>query len=359
MIKNFQGDIMNKRYDELNKLIKDWHKNGEQDDLILRSLYAQVALDKSNLVDRSEDLKKGTKFSNLSQEDFVSLFKTQSFNNLDKTNIKHLFQELHNRYIKGKGFDVTRDVAVVNDKSTSAYGYVCYSNDLLFINKDAIDKAKNISPEDKNFNKTNLGISLLFIIMHESQHVTQYETAIDFALNKKQDDDKAFLGAMGIIKNTNFLISDKNNDDFIKYWQQNYDYRYVEHNANYSAFEKAMEVLPEDQKKGKPFDQYNAFTTLLSLRSHSYDEKFVQDRIAKMEKVALKEIEYFEKGTADCSIKQNVMATVKEFMKVDEKGNSKFRDILHSEISKMAEVSKQAKDNLQKNSINEELSMSL
>ena len=337
---------MNTRYDKLNNLIKTWYKDKSQDDLIIKSLYNQVALRPNPLVDRTEDLKGKTKYSNLSQEDFTKLFSTNNFMPLDKTDIKHLFQELHNRYMKDKGFEVTRNVAVVDDSKTSAYGYVCYSDDLLYINKHAIDKAKTIEPNQNNFNKTNLGISLMFIIMHESQHVTQYETAIDFALNEKQEKDKAFLGAMGIVKNTNFSISDKNKDDFVGYWQRMYDYRYVEHNANYSAFQKAMSALPESEKTGKPFDQYNAFTTLLSLRNRKYDKEFVKQRVLKMEEVAKKEIEYFEKGTTDCPLKQRVMETVNEYMAIDEKGNSPFRTNLAREITEMAKVSEMAQKNL-------------
>ena len=335
----------NTRYDKLLNKIKQWHKEGSQDDLILRSLYDQVALEQNGLVDRSEDLTKETKYSNLSEKDFTKLFKTKNFTPLDETDIKHLFQELHNRYMNDKGFDVTRHVAVVNNPEQSAYGYVCYSDDLMFINKGAIDKAKTIEPSKSNFNKTNIGHSLMFIIMHESHHVTQYETAIDFALGKKQNEEDAFLGAMGVVKNTNFAISDKNQDKFIDEWRNNYDYRFVEHNANYSAFKKADSVLSAEDKKGEAFDQYTLFTGVLSLRGNKIDRKFIENRVNKMEEVAKKEIEYFNKGTTNCPMKDKVMKVVDEYLKVDENGNSKFRDLMTKQVTELADAYNKAKLN--------------
>lgn len=337
---------MNKRYEKLSNKLLEWFKGKEQDELIIRSLYTQVYLRENTLVDRNEDLKNETKYSNLSNDDFVSLFKTENFTPLEKDELKHLFQELHNRYMTSKGYEVTRNVAVVNDENTSAYGYVCYSDDLLYINKHAIDKTKTTEPTESYFNKNNLGNTLMFIIMHESQHVTQYETTIDFALNSRQSKANAFLGAMGIIKNTNFSISNMNNDDYIDEWKNNYDFRYVEHNANYSAFKAADKLIPESEKTGKAFDEYTVFSTLLALRSHGNDKAFVEKRIKKMEEVAKREIEYFSAGTEDCPIKDEILNTVNAYMEVDENGNSLFRSQLRRQITEMAKASKKAKDNL-------------
>ena len=341
---------MNERYNTIVEQIKKWYNDNTEDKNILQSLFAQAYLRENEIVDRSEDLKKGTKYSNLSNKEFSNLFATKNFNNINKTDIKHLFQELHNRYMHNKGYEPTRNVAVVDSKDKSldtTYGYVCYADDLLFINKSAIDKAKLINPQDKNLNKTNLGISLMFIIMHESQHVTQYETALDYAMGVKQNKDDAFLGAMGVIKNTNFVISDAKNDEkYINEWQNNYNYRFVEHNANYSAFEKAMKEIPESEKKGFSFDQYNVFTTLLSLRMYSTSKESIEKRITEMEKVALKEIDYFKKGTKKCPLKDKTLKTVNSYMEKDENGNSRFRDILRNQITKIAEVSAEAQRNV-------------
>ena len=62
---------MNEKYKELTNLVTKWFKNKEQDVRILRSLYSQAYLNESPIVDRTVDLKQETKFSKLSQEDFL------------------------------------------------------------------------------------------------------------------------------------------------------------------------------------------------------------------------------------------------------------------------------------------------
>ena len=330
---------MNEKYKELTELVTHWFKNKEQDVRILRSLYSQAYLNESPIVDRTVDLKQETKFSKLSQEDFVKKFNNENFVKLGKVGLKHLFQELHNRYMKEKGFEVTRNVEVVIDKEQQAYGYVCYSDDLLYVNKYAIDQAKTIEPHENNFNKNNVGYSLMYIISHESQHVAQYETAIDFALGRKQDKQTAFLGAMGIIKNTNFQISNEKHDDYIDYWRDQYDYRYVEHNANYSAFKNVDKQVPTTEKTNDAYAQYTKFLMALSLRTYlKADKNFIQDRIQKMEEFALKEIEYFTEGTEDCPMKEHVLEVANAYMKVDEKGNSPFRKEMKKQITEFAKA---------------------
>lgn len=349
--------MASKRYDKINALIRKWEKEG-QDINILRGIYGSCNLEESDLVDRSEDLKHGTNYTNFSQEEFVNLFKADKFSALNKTQLKHLFQELHNRYIKDKGYDVTRNVAVVDDKTVSAYGYVCSGNDLMFINKASIDKAKMVEPEKNNFNKTNIGYSLLYVISHESQHVAQFENSIDYMIgDKKLDSEMAFLAAMTTIENANMAVDDAtNNPEFLFNWKSHYDYQFIEHNANYSAFKKAKEMIPDSEKKGKAYNQYDAFTTLLALRdtpSLTRDSKeFIADRVAKMEEFAKYEIEFFEKNTADCPIKQKLLETAHSFIKVDENGNSPFRNKLNREIGEMVDVCKNARMELFKDKKN-------
>ena len=339
---------MNKKYENIIKQIKTWTKEGKEDIQILRALYSQAHLEENGLVNRNEDLKKGTKYSNLSNEEFAKLFVPDSFNKMERMDTKHLFQELHNRYMHDKGYEPTRNVAVISNRNTSAFGYVCYADDLLFINKDAIDKAKYVDSTTNKMNKTNLGISLMFIVMHESQHVTQFETALDYAMGVKQNRDDAFLGAMGVIKNTNFEISNNKNDKYIDEWRDSYDYRFVEHNANYSAFKKAMKEIPESEKKGASFDQYNVFTSLLSLRMKETDKQSIEKRLDKMEKIAIKEIDYFNKGAKKCPLKDKTIKTVIDYMKKDENGNSRFRDVMRKQLTEIAKVSAQAQANISK-----------
>ena len=349
--------MANKRYDAMNTLLHKWYKEKSQDMNIIRGLYSSSNLQQNEIVDRSEDLKKGTKYSSLTNDEFVSLFKADTFSALDKTGLKHLFQELHNRYIGEKGYDITRNVTVVSDKGESAYGYVCANDDLMFINKYAIDQAKKVEPSEKNFNKTNLGYSLLYVLSHESQHVAQFESAIDYALGVKQDKDTAFVAAMTAIENTNMAYDDAHNSqEFLFNWNTHYNYQFIEHNANYSAFQKAREMIPDSEKQGKSYAQYDAFTTLLALRESPSlvrdSKEFIENRINSMEEFAKYEIDFFRKNIKNCPMKKQILATCDEFMKVDENGNSLFRDKLTKEIGEMTEVCKNAKKELFKDKKN-------
>ena len=355
--------MANNRYEAMDKLLREWKKSKSQDLSIIKGLYSSSHLEKSPMVDRNEDLKKGTKFSNLNNNEFTSLFDAKKFCSFDEKELKHLFQELHNRYIGEKGFDVTRNVAVVSDRQQSAYGYVCASDDLMFINKYAIDKAKEVDPAKKNFNKDNIGYSLFYIISHESQHVAQFESSIDYALGVKQDKDTEFVAAMTAIEDINMAYDDLHDQqEFLWNWNTHYDYQFIEHNANYSAFQKVRNMLPDNKKKGKSYDQYDEFTTRLAVRDNpplTKDPKeFIEGRLAKMEEFTKYEIDYFNKHVKNCPMKEKLMATANEFMKVDENGNSPFRDKLRKEIGEMTEVNlaarmrlfKDKKENVTKNS---------
>lgn len=336
--------MVKSRYSKMDALIDKWHSEGSQDVNILSYLYYTNDLSESELVDRTENLKGNTNYSNTSNEDFISLFKSESFCSLDEKQLKHLFQELHNRYVTEKGYDVTRNVAILSDSTQKAYGYVCSGDDLMFINKHAIDRAKEVEPNKNNFNKTNIGYSLLYVLTHESQHVVQFENSLDFAMGLKQDKNTAFLSALAVIENTNAYVDDLS---FALEHRLNYDYHYVEHDANYNAFKKVREMVPENERKGKAFDQYDVFSTKLALREtpsltgSSYE--FIENRIKSMEKFARYEIDFFEKNIGDCSLKEKLLNTVNEFMEIDENGNSLFREKLRKEIGEMVEVSKDAK----------------
>ena len=55
--------MANIRYDKMNKLLHKWYKDKSQDMNIIRGLYSSSNLQKNEMVDRTEDLKKGTRYS--------------------------------------------------------------------------------------------------------------------------------------------------------------------------------------------------------------------------------------------------------------------------------------------------------
>lgn len=329
---------MNKRYSDMLLKIQSMNKQG-QDENLMQGLYNLIYPQQSGRVDRSEDLKKGTKYSNLSNEKFMDLFGKQVFNYHSDDNIKHLFQELHNRYLTNKGYDVTRNVVVGSDKNhPKALGYVTAMNDMLFINKDAIEKAK-LSEIRNSMNKDNLGLVMNYVITHESQHICQFESAVDFVLGNEQDKETKFLGALTAIEQANIAAASRKFDLlYVRKWKKNYKNHYIEHNANYSAFKSVNENLTKEQKSTDEYRQFSQYTGILGLRGFpvlSTPEKFLNKRLNGVEDFTRYEIEYFKKRVADCPLKEEILKTVDEYMKIDEFGNSDFRKNVFGEMKKM------------------------
>ena len=150
---------MNKRYDELNKNIAKWYKDGSQDKLILQTLYAQCNLEHNRLLNGVPDIKDKTKFHNLSDQELVAKFSKNPFNNYSQEDLNHLMQEVHNRYIGENNWDVTRLVYAKshNPQDEGVFGYCCYADDLLFINKDMIDEAKAVKDHSQPINAETVG----------------------------------------------------------------------------------------------------------------------------------------------------------------------------------------------------------
>lgn len=187
--------MLSDKYKKLNTKINKWFANKEQDIDILTSLYNQCNLEENSLIDRSENIKKNTMFSDLTNEELFAKFEKEHFTELTDKELKHLFQEAHNRFIKENGLDVTRNIVVEEDSPNNKYrgGYVRYSDDLLFLNKSLINQGNKTKDLNKFYNERSIGKIFLCTLFHETKHVIQYEDAIDFALGNKQEKDRALV----------------------------------------------------------------------------------------------------------------------------------------------------------------------
>lgn len=317
---------------------------GSVDENILKGLYSIANIQENDYIDRRDDLTQGTEFSNLSNEEFMMHFNKNKFNNYTEDKLKHLFQEMHNRYMAKNGYEVTRNVLVKKEPMESAYGFVNPDDDLLFINKSAIDKAKNVSLHH-SLNQNTLGHCMFYVISHESQHVVQIEKILDNVLSKKQNEDDAFLSTLFAIENINFCIDEsKDVSTFTDKWLFNYDFQYIEHNANFAAYQNYKQMVSDEYK----LEQTNKFITNISLRA---DDVKVEERIAQMEKFAKFEIDYFNENVQDCELKQKYMKIINDYMKVDKNGKSKFRSKLEKEIGELVELQQSIKDNNNDNKV--------
>ena len=325
---------MIKKYENAVEQIKQWFREGENDENILRALYSVADIQESEYIDRSDVITEKTDFSNFTDEEFMVLFTKRYFNNFKEDRLRHLFQEMHNRYMTKNGYEVTRNVYVKKEPSEPAYGFVNPQDDMLFINKAAIDKAKNAKPNQK-LNQDTIGPCMFFVISHESQHVVQVEKMLDTISQEKQTEDDAFLGALFIMENANFNVDEENGmTTFMDAWESHYDFQFIEHNANYSAYQNYKEMVRDEDK----LEQTNDFITAISLRGQNVS---VEERLAAIERFTKFEIDYFDKNVRDCELKRKYMSIVNDYMKVDEFGNSKFRNKLYEEIGELVEVQQQ------------------
>lgn len=332
--------MASKRYSDLSKMIDQWYSKGEQDINILRSLYAQSHLEENAMVDRTEDLKKGTSFSGLSDKELLAKFEKEHFNKYTNKELKHLFQEVHNRFIKESGLDVTRNVVVkVNSQEPGMGGYVCFADDILFMNKYLINQGKATKDVNKIINENSIGKIYLDVLLHETKHNIQYEDAIDFALGNKQQKDRAFAGALMIVNNSNFYIADTKKDEmYPTEWQAKYNWHAYEHEANYAAIERIEKLYDPEKKKSLDYAQFMTLYMDASLHfrpdphNPAKNEEACKDRVEKIEQYVLKQMKYFEDGTADCPLKKSVLDCMKAYTAVDENGNSPLRDRFNKEV---------------------------
>ena len=332
---------MNQRYEKMNELLKEWEKTGKYDKNILKALFAQVNLENAPQVKADDKLTTETMYSGLSNERLYEMYEKKNFNNLSTKELQHLIQEAHNRFIKSNDLDVTRHVIVESDKEKDGvYGYVCSEDNMLFINKYMIDKAKQTSVNRDHFNAENLGKCVLFTAIHESKHVVQFDNSVRFALKENMSKEEMFSGAMTGLNNANFFIADEKGDEtYFMQWQAMYDYHFLEHEANYTATTNLEKMIDEDNKNGMPYHQYLAETSLLGLRympslTESNHGK-IKTRVQKIENYIKKQLAYFEENAQNCPLKNDIIKVINDYIKVDEKGNSDLRTRLFSEIQEM------------------------
>ncbi|MBQ7308458.1 MAG: hypothetical protein IJW82_08055 [Clostridia bacterium] len=332
---------MNQRYERMNELLKEWKKTGKQDKNILKALFAQVNLENAPQVKPDDKLITQTMYTDLSDEQLYEMYEKRVFNNLSTKELQNLIQESHNRFMKSNNLDVTRYVVVESDKEKDGvYGFVCSEDNMLFINKYMIDKAKQISINRDNFNADNLGKCMLFTTAHESKHVVQFDNSVRFALNEKMSKDEMFSGAMTGLNNANFFIADEKGDEtYFMQWEAMYNYHFLEHEANYTATTNVENMISEENKGDMAYHQYLAETSLLGLRympslTESNHGK-IKTRVQKIENYIKKQVAYFEENAENCPLKNQMLKVINDYIKVDEKGHSELRTRLYREIQEM------------------------
>lgn len=348
---------MTDRYFDLNFILLNLFKTNEENKAVLTALFQSCNLQEKPEVDRTIDLKQSTDYSFLSQNELIKMFNKKIFNKLNSTELLHLFQEYHNRIMKDNNYEVSRNVTIQNYTHSPSFGYITNNGDALYVNESVLNKYLNTPMEENNYNSSNIGKVMTFILSHESTHVVQYERMIDIALGNQLNEEQAFSGAINLLNNANFYIAQGIMDNtFINYFHDSYNYKYNEHEANFTATKHILENFA-NEKGQKNYKQFASEMMLLGLRFRPADTKYeretqIRQRIINMERVITKNVEYFKQHSFKGVISTDMLNFIENFIAVDEKGNSKLREKLDKELHIMVDTYIKAQSKLNNNSNN-------
>ncbi|MBQ7307658.1 MAG: hypothetical protein IJW82_03930 [Clostridia bacterium] len=331
---------MNNRYNLINQKLKEWKKQG-QDQNILKTIFEHSNLDSMVTINGKNDVFVDTGFQGLSLQELYKLFDKGSFNKMDQYQITNLFQEVHNRYITSNDLELSRNVVFDEDNFNNFWGYVTYSDNMLFMNKSILEKVLSKNKKNSKINKENVGLAFLNIILHESRHLVQYDSFLKFLLDEPMSEEQKFLGAIAGLNNINFNIANSNYDyKYTPNWNAMYDYQYLEHDAYYTGLKLTREFA--DKLYGNDKSYHKLLTSLSDKLGKTSsiiptNQLKVDYQVKHVEKFLNEQIKYFKSGATDCELKSKILETVESFMEVDENGNSKLRDKLMREITEMRE----------------------
>lgn len=315
--------------------LKIW-KEQNQDENIISALRSRFYLNHGNFK-RGQNLKERTMFSNLQDENLIETFEHKQFNELHEYQLTHLFQEVHNRVVKGENKEVSRDVIVEDYVGTgTVYGSACASTDVLFLNNGLIESAKKA--KEGKLNKKSIGTYMLDTVIHETRHIVQYEYSFDVINNKDIDDKSKFIGAMSLINHINKTHSSKNYSNIYEIeLNQNYANNFLEHDANTFAMNKMIEFNKQN-KNQDVFNEYVKESVKMTLHfepSENKEEQLdqIETRVFLIEDCIKRQINYFKTNINDCELKQKLEQVLDDYIKLDENRNSKLRAQLTQEIT--------------------------
>lgn len=317
------GKEFESRKEKVNQLCKNYIK---KDDLILlRTLYACANISEVQPNATKTQLTQ-TPFSNESMRRFLMHFNKQDFSKYSTQGLELLFQELHNRQCKDKGYEPRSIVSVSRDMNNTTNGYMTPGTNKININGSLITRYNYTPASYNNYGKNmeTIGAHSAMTLIHETQHACQMEGIMNFALNRETTKEQRGKDALFFLKMAlSNYATDKNSKALTDYLKNNYVYDYMEHDANMAA----MRFVKEQIKAGN-LDN-DVFLDALSYRVTKdihIEEQSIVKRVANMEVVVKKQMELFDLVIKDGPLKQQVTKALKDYTKVDKNGHSPFRD---------------------------------
>lgn len=306
-----------------------------------------IAEDDSRLADRLFE----TSYSDLSDKNLFQCFTKKYFNNCSDEQLENLFQEVYNR-VADSNDEMRSYICKVTHEGPGLVASIGIEDNLISLNKDVLETAKKsmFGP----FNQHNCASKFLLGVLHEIQHGNQFHSALNYALENKQTEDKDFMGALSLMLTSlqTYAFDNKDGNLFNKLDEQYWD-AYEEFDADIYAIETVYNNFNNGVLK-----DYNTAWGLQSFTEEMLDiqttvspselKKIIHSKKKRMEKIINEVCKDYRKYLNNDELSEKMLKTVEEFMK-KENSKSKF-DIYTDEKldminSVMLETKKYRKNN--------------
>jgi hypothetical protein len=338
MYKSYFAD----RRKKINEICKNLQ--GKEDRTLLKSIFS-IANYENKFGADAETRIGSTMFTGQSDKDLMENFLKSKFTGMGEKQLTNLFQELYNRATVKNGNDPRYVVSVKNIEDGIMGFMETYSNSLE-INKSMINRFKNNQGSNvRGNNVTTVGPMFANVLLHETQHTCQMENICKYACGEIVDKEEKARACMSLMKVVVEEIAyDREDQGLTNYLEKNYWYDFDEHDANMAP----MLYIKDMYEKGDIKDRIYAEVM------HSWEEdslgfkvdwdnkskanKNFETRLRDMENVANYCINVFDKNVQDGEMKRDIMNTLNEYMKVDENGDSPFRNRIRDDFNMCAQV---------------------
>lgn len=317
---------------------------GKEDETLLKVIY-YIANYEDLFGEEGKQRIANSTYKECTNSELMDNFLRNKFCNLSGKQLTNLFQELHNRATVENG-NLPRYVVSVKNIEEGMMGFMeTYSNNLE-ISKKMINTFKNNpSTNTHSNNATTVGPMFANVLLHETQHTCQMENIIRYACGECQEGEDKSSACMSLMKAVVAQIACSEEDDTLQqYLEKNYWYDFDEHDANIFPIRYIKNMYQNGEIKDPVFaDVMHSWTEdslgfKVDYRKKSKVNDNFEERMDEMEKVANYCIEVFNKKIQDGALKNDIMKTLDDYMRVDENGDSPFRNRIRDDFNLCAQL---------------------
>lgn len=315
----------------IKNLIKS--SRSQEDEILLKMLFDMVCLEKPK-TNMNETV------SNLTDTELFNKFAPYNFNHTQKKELLPYFQEVYDRFASSNNYDSRYQVKFNPTRDFKNYGQTSAFDNEIILNYTFVSQMKK---KDFNFylsaDRRTVSSFILITLFHEAEHTFQFDKILDFVQNKDVNGKNALFMLEMLVKKYVIENTAKGNmsQELIELANKiscNYSNSFLEHDANATAFKTVKNIIDSDllgdnhkrlmenalSRRAKVFLEYNIFncqTTNLT------------QKVQNMQDVICYYVDFVEKNLKDSKLKQNLLEEVRNCIKLDKNGNSRFKnDIL-------------------------------